>query len=254
MARAKQIKIIFIEKRDADRVVKQFHYSGKVTKNSQINFGVLLDGRLLGALQYGPPIDRRRAALLFEGAGIRQMLELNRLAFSDALPRNSESRSLGVTIREIAKTYPDIIWVQSFADACQCGDGTIYRAAGFSLVQIKRNTTQLVLNGRVVAKKTLDDNPNYNSAHARKDGAVPLAGHQIKYIRILRPEWANRFTGEYLPFSALRDLGIRMYRGQNLSASSETRDTSGDQPEKGGAIPTDALQPSGLCHAQKPGL
>ena len=61
------------------------------------------------------------------------------MAFSDRLPRNSESRALGVAFRLIKKHYPHIEWVISFADGTQCGDGTIYRAAGFVLTAIKKN-------------------------------------------------------------------------------------------------------------------
>jgi hypothetical protein len=40
-------------------------------------------------------------------------------------------------MRMIQKHYPHVEWVISFADGCQCGDGTIYRAAGFVLTGIK---------------------------------------------------------------------------------------------------------------------
>jgi hypothetical protein len=38
-------------------------------------------------------------------------LELNRLAFSEALPRNSESRALSIALWMIKKHYPHIEWV-----------------------------------------------------------------------------------------------------------------------------------------------
>lgn len=42
-------------------------------------------------------------------------------------------------MRWLKKTYPWLKWVISFADATQCGDGTIYRASGFVLTGIKVN-------------------------------------------------------------------------------------------------------------------
>lgn len=39
-----------------------------------------------------------------------------------------------------SRAYP-IEWVVSFADATQCGDGTIYRASGFLLTGIRENKT-----------------------------------------------------------------------------------------------------------------
>ena len=59
-------------------------------------------------------------------------LELNRLAFADWLPRNSESRAIGYALRWLRATYPWLQWIVSFADATQCGDGAIYRASGFA--------------------------------------------------------------------------------------------------------------------------
>lgn len=64
---------------------------------------------------------------------------LNRMAFADWLPRNSESRAIGYAMKWLRKTYPWLKWVVSFADGTQCGDGTIYRASGFVLTAIKPN-------------------------------------------------------------------------------------------------------------------
>lgn len=119
----------------------RLHYSGKVTKNSQLHLGVFLAGRLEGVMQFGPSLDKRRMLGLVRGTKWNGFLELNRMAFSEALPRNSESRALGVALRMIRAHYPHVEWVVSFADGTQCGDGTIYRAAGFVLTSIKKNTT-----------------------------------------------------------------------------------------------------------------
>ncbi|MFZ4672570.1 MAG: hypothetical protein ACOYLT_11215, partial [Flavobacterium sp.] len=67
-------------------------------QNSQIHFGVFLNQKLEGALQFGPSIDKRRMAQNL-GIGFNQFLELNRMALSDNCPKNSESRSLGICLR-----------------------------------------------------------------------------------------------------------------------------------------------------------
>jgi len=84
-------------------------------------------------------LDKRKLIGLVEGTKWNEFIELNRLAFTDTLPRNSESRALGVAMRLLRKYAPQLKWVISFADATQCGDGTIYRAAGFVLTSIKEN-------------------------------------------------------------------------------------------------------------------
>ena len=79
-------------------------------------------------------------------------LELNRMAFDDYLPKNSESRSISVAMKLIKKHYPNIEWVVSFADGTQCGDGTIYRASGFRLpneIKTRMKTEQEYINDRI---------------------------------------------------------------------------------------------------------
>lgn len=123
--------------------VRRWHYSGKSCNNSQVNLGVFMGQRLLGAMQFGPSIDKRRMLSIVEGSTMTSFLELNRMAFSDELPKNSESRALAVALRMIRKHQPGIEWVVSFADATQCGDGAIYRACGFLLTQVSKNKTLL---------------------------------------------------------------------------------------------------------------
>jgi hypothetical protein len=90
-------------------------------------------------MSFGPSLDKRKLQGLVDGTGWNEFIELNRMAFTDALPRNSESRALSVAMRLLRKHAPHLKWVVTFADATQCGDGTIYRAAGFVLTSIKPN-------------------------------------------------------------------------------------------------------------------
>jgi hypothetical protein len=139
LGKAKDIILRPISRQDADAVVKRVHYSGKVVNNSQFHVGVFYAGKLEGAMQFGPSLDKRKIQPLVGGTLWNEFIELNRMAFSEALPRNSESRALGIAMRMLKKHAPHLQWVISFADGAQCGDGTIYRAAGFVLTGIKEN-------------------------------------------------------------------------------------------------------------------
>jgi hypothetical protein len=139
VGRAKDIIVKPISAQDANRIVRAIHYSGKVVNNSQLHLGVFLDGKCGGAMQFGPSLDKRKMLGLVTGTLWNEFIELNRMAFADWLPRNSESRAIGYAFRWIRKTYPQIKWCVSFADGTQCGDGTIYRASGFALTGIKEN-------------------------------------------------------------------------------------------------------------------
>ncbi len=103
MGEAKSIIIKPISSSDARNIVKKYHYSGKVVNNSCLHFGVFFKGLCCGALSFGPPMDKRKVLGAYEGVLWNEMLELNRMAFSDALPRNSESRAIGFCLREIKK-------------------------------------------------------------------------------------------------------------------------------------------------------
>lgn len=151
MGSAKDIRIEPIERRYADALVKRVHYSGKVVNNSQLHLGVFYKGRLEGAMQFGPSLDKRKIQGLVRDTPWNGFLELNRMAFSEALPRNSESRALGVAMRLIRQHAPHVQWIVSFADGAQCGDGTIYRAAGFILTGIRKNTSLWSLPGETDA-------------------------------------------------------------------------------------------------------
>lgn len=248
MASAKDIIIRPITMAAARAIVKKIHYSGKVT-NSQLHFGIFLNGKLEGALQFGPSIDKRKTAGLVEGTLWSEFIELNRMALSDALPKNSESRALSVCINLIKKHYPQIKWIISFSDGAQCGDGTIYRASGFYLTGIKKNSQMLKMpDGSIVAKKTLDSGLSkggvFGSKIAKANGAKPLDGFQLRYVYFIDKSYKEKLTVPILPFSEIDKKGAGMYKGNRVSISDRrvTKANSSDQLESGGAIPTNTLQ------------
>ena len=159
MATAKDILVKPIDSASARNFVKLHHYSGKVANNSQLHLGVFLSDRLHGVMQFGPSLDKRKIQGLVEGTKWHEFLELNRMAFDDLLPRNSESRALSIAFRLIRKNAPQVKWIISFADATQCGDGTIYRAAGFVLTAIKKNDQIWIApdQARAYSRLTLTD-------------------------------------------------------------------------------------------------
>ena len=151
MGRAKDIVVKVIPSKIANNFIKKHHYSGKVVSNSKLHFGVFLDNKLHGVMSYGSSLDKSKIIGLVKGTKWNEFLELNRMAFDDVLPRNSESRAISQSIKLIKKNAPHIKWIISFADGCQCGDGTIYRASNFVLTAIKPNEALFRLpNGEVI--------------------------------------------------------------------------------------------------------
>ncbi len=149
MGRAKDIRLKVIPSRVANDFVKRWHYSGRVVANSQLHFGAFLNNVLHGVMSFGPSMDKRKIQGLVSGTKWNEFIELNRMAFDDTLPRNSESRCIAVAMRLLRKYAPQIKWVISFADGAQCGDGAIYKASGFELLKITPNNTNYIYKGYV---------------------------------------------------------------------------------------------------------
>ena len=157
MGRCKEIILKVIPASVANPFVRKHHYSGKVVNNSQLHFGAFLDGKLHGVMSFGPSMDKKKVIGLVADTGWNEFVELNRMAFDDYLPRNSESYCIGRALRMIKKQAPQIKWVISFADGTQCGDGTIYRASNFILTGINKNKTIIEMpDGSAVADLTLN--------------------------------------------------------------------------------------------------
>lgn len=219
MGRAKEIIVKVIPTQEANAFVKKHHYSGKVVMNSVLHFGAFLDGKLHGVMSYGNPMDKRRVLSLVKPSLWNEMLELNRMAFDDYLPKNSESRCIAISIRLIKKNAPHIKWILSYSDGTQCGDGTIYRASGFHLTGIKENKTILNWNGKIISDKTLN-NSNYknkglSASKAKAQGAFPLDGYQLRYIYLI--DKSCKITTPIIPFSKIDEIGAGMYKGEKIT-------------------------------------
>jgi hypothetical protein len=237
MGRAKEIIIKVIPSKIANEFIKKHHYSGKVVQNSNLHFGAFLDGNLHGVLSYGSSLDKSKMVTLVRGTGWNEFLELNRMAFDDYLPRNSESYCIAKTLKLIKKNAPHIKWVVSFADGCSCGDGTIYRASNFVLTAIKENFNLCELpNGEKVHKMTLESNPTtprkelngksyYEITGGRFNfkkyvecvGGKILKGYQLRYVYFIDKSYRERLTVPVIPFSKIDEIGAGMYKGERVT-------------------------------------
>ena len=212
MAGVKDIIVKPITPAAANAFVKAHHYSGKVVPNSQLHLGCFLDGVLGGVMQFGPSINKLGTINLVKGTAWNGFIELNRMAFSELLPKNSESRCIAVALRLIKKHYPHIKWVISFADGCQCGDGTIYRASGFKLVGITENTA-------IRINPTTGLPVHIIQAHHLKipsrvfNSWEPIKGNMLKYVYFIDKSKEKDLTVPVLPFRTIKEVGAGMYKG-----------------------------------------
>lgn len=235
MGRAKEIIVKVIPAKIANEFVKKCHYSGKVVNNSTLHFGAFLDGKLHGVMSFGSPMDKSKIISLVSPCKWNEMLELNRMAFDDYLPKNSESRCFSIAIRLLKKNTPHIKWILSFSDGTQCGDGAIYRASGFELTKIGKNKTICEFpNGtriadltwhsasperrKLIAKKCGIENPKVNkffSENIKIGGGKRIDGFQLRYIYLI--DKTCKITVPILPFSKIDEMGAGMYKGEKIT-------------------------------------
>lgn len=234
MGKAKKIVVKVIPAKIANPFVRDTHYSGKVVPNSQLHFGAFMNGVLHGVMSFGPSMDKTKLIGLIRGTKWNEFIELNRMAFDDTLPKNSESRCISIAMKLIKKNAPQIKWVVSFADGTQCGDGAIYRASGFVLTGISRNHTILELpNGKRYAYMTLG--AHWDSKAAKEafvslgitprpmtqrewleNGAKQVEGFMLRYIYFIDKECARKLNAPIIPFSEIDKIGARMYKGVKI--------------------------------------
>ena len=249
MGRAKDVVLKVIPGAVANPFIKTHHYSHSIVGNSQLHFGAFLDGQLHGVMSSGPSMNTQQLIGLVDGTGWHEFMELNRMAFDPVLPRNSESRAIAMSLRLIRKYAPQIKWVVSFADACSCGDGTIYRASNFVLTGIKPNEALCILpDGTRIHKMTLSSNPTLprrelggrcyfdftNGKFAwrtflEKSGAQLIEGWQLRYVYFIDPACRAKLTVPEIPFSRIDELGAGMYRGEKVTQAQRHTKTTPEQ-------------------------
>ena len=227
MGRAKEIIVRVIPAKIANPFMIAHHYSGKVVSNSSLHFGVFLDGNLHGVMSFGSSMDKSKIQGLVAGTGWNEFLELNRMAFDDYLPKFSESRAISMAIKLIKKHAPQVKWIISFADACSCGDGTIYRASNFVLTGIKPNKNLCLLpDGSKIHKMTLESHASaprpelggrtYYQVTGGKfcfrkyveavHGKI-IEGFQLRYVYFIDKTYRQRLTVPEIPFRQIDAVG-----------------------------------------------
>lgn len=244
MGRAKEIIVKVIPAKIANDFVKKHHYSGKVDPRCYVHFGCFLDEKLHGVMQIGPSINKHASINVVRGTAWNGFCELARMAFDDYLPKNSESRCISIMFKLLKKNAPHIDFIISYADAAQCGDGSIYRASGFNLIDIKKNTSMYEMpDGKVLC--SLVFNPSF-SPNSKNDvskkygktgsmstwpatkflqhiGAKPVVGFQLKYIYFLNDDAKKRLTVPILKYSDIDKYNVGMYKGEKISIAERNK-------------------------------
>jgi hypothetical protein len=115
--------------KDVRAFIEKHHYSKSVNgvKVSQC-FTVQHEEKLVGAVLYGA---MSTTAWKKFAAKESEVVELRRLVLLDEAPKNSESKTVGATLRWFEQNSPETKLVISYADPAHGHSGVIYKAANF---------------------------------------------------------------------------------------------------------------------------
>ncbi len=110
--------------KEADEVIKKYHYSHKTTKNRFLSFSVN-DGK--GYLQLGYGIRPHMKHTIHPQITKDNYCEFDRMWLDDELPKNSESQVISLLLSYLKQTT-EKKFVITYADESAGNKGTIYKA------------------------------------------------------------------------------------------------------------------------------
>ena len=174
--------------------VTRRHYLHSMPGGTQLCLGVFIGDCLMGVLTLGVgPTNIHR---LVDGAESSDCLTLTRLWLSDDLPRRSESRVLGVVLRDLRRET-SVKFVVSYADPSAGHVGTIYQASNWLYTGTSLAMPLLDIgdgvprHSRSLAHAFGTHSRKYFASHGIKVRQIPQAAKH-RYIYFLDRSWRDR--------------------------------------------------------------
>jgi hypothetical protein len=186
----------------AKKLLEREHYLHSLPGGTKLAFGAFTSQRLMGTLTFGagPSLGYH----LVGGANIEDCLTLTRLWLSDELPRNSESRVLGVATRALRR-HTSIKFLLAYSDPAMGHLGTIYQAAGWIYTGLSSATPLYDIGdgkarhsrsiAQVLGSHSIEHFPQYGLE-------VKLVPQEPKhrYIYFIDRSWRSRLEVPVLPY------------------------------------------------------
>jgi hypothetical protein len=193
--------------RVAKAIVEENHYLHSLPGGTKLTFGAFVGNRLLGAVALGG--GPYNAPSLVTGATSDDCLALTRLWLCDELPKNSESRVIGIILRSLRK-HTSTKFLLSYADPSRGHIGSIYQAAGWLCTGLSEGTPLLdfgdghARHSRSVAHIYGSHSLRHFAAHGIDVKLVPQAAKH-RYVYFLDRSWQSRLLVPILPYPKRRN-------------------------------------------------
>ena len=186
----------------AKGLIVRHHYLHSLPGGTKLSFGVLLGRRLMGAVTLG--VGPYNIPSLVEGATAEDCLALTRLWLSDCLPKNCESRVLGIILRSL-RGRTNVRFLVSYADPSQGHVGGIYQATNWLYTGLSEVMPLYDLgDGQLRHSRSLSHAFGSHSIRhfARNNVQVKLVAQSPKhrYGYFLDPSWSARLRVPVLPY------------------------------------------------------
>ena len=186
----------------AKAVVVRNHYLHSLPGGTRLSFGIFLGSRLFGAVTLG--VGPYNLPSLVAGATSDDCLTLTRLWLSDELPKNSESRVLGIVLRSL-KRYTPLKFIVSYADPARGHKGVIYMGSNWLYTGLSE-AMPLYDFGDGVARHSRSLSHAFGThsvAHFARNGVevrrVPQC-RKHRYLYFLDTSWSPKLRVPILPY------------------------------------------------------
>jgi hypothetical protein len=198
----RDLRLIPISRVDAKKIIVRNHYSHTLPGGTKMSFGVILNGRLLGAMTFG--VGPFLGYKLVNEATPDDVVTLTRLWLADELPRNSESKVLGIALRSL-KRETSLKFILAYSDPIFGHLGTIYQATNWlytglsSAVPLYDIGDGTLHHSRSLAHQLGSHSIRYLTLQGINARIVPQSAKH-RYIYFLDKSWSSRLAVPVLSY------------------------------------------------------
>jgi|TARA_R110000737_G_scaffold78997_1_gene110793 hypothetical protein len=192
-----------IERKKANQLIVDNHYSKKFYNAAYIHLGIYVDGEVKGVLQYGYAMNPASCGSVVEGTKQKEYLELNRMWIADNVGEYPESRAISYSLKYIRRKYPKVKWIQSFADERCGGFGIVYQACSFGYYG-EHTSSFWEFRGDIYHDSVITNNNRSTKARLESEGfhkeAVKMNLRQFRYIKFIDQREKKKCLLEEKPY------------------------------------------------------
>jgi len=186
-----QLKVVEINRNIANKLILENHYSKKFYNASYIHLGCYIKEELVGVLQFGYAMNPNSMGSVVKGTELNEYLELNRMWFKGGVFKNIKSMAISYSFKYIKYKYPDIKWIQSFADERCFKFGIVYQASNFTY-HGEHTAIFWEFDGVYYHNSLMTRNPNLSKSakyiQDNREKAVKYTLRQFRYLYFLKPK------------------------------------------------------------------